>query len=388
MHLGEGDRGQGARAILDGADALGRPAHLRSALARSSWLTRPAPSELAIAVSKAAARAGSSTPRAMASALFTTGCAEPGPSAEASDAARRMRQATSERSSTISRAASAAWASASPATDLRPTVVSASATRVRQVTRAEKSPTLPAASRADAAVSSAGASCPRPWCANASSQSAGAEYDGATMRWVTVLAGPRSSPAVPHEFTGNHCDRPVARSAGQRCSPAPITPRQYRQRRRRKGRTTIPKRVPGLGEARRRPKSGRPADAVEALGLFEFRHGSEVVPQALPKPFLPVRVEGVIQESWQILCLHKESRVSGDEVVRGLLVPAGGAAAFGPGMDAVNVLADDFGTEMIVVLDQPPKRAMREDEYGAFAFAVAIGSWLWPDAPPERRPKH
>ena len=27
MHLGEGDRGQSARAILDGADALGRPAH-------------------------------------------------------------------------------------------------------------------------------------------------------------------------------------------------------------------------------------------------------------------------------------------------------------------------------------------------------------------------
>ena len=104
--------------------------------------------------------------------------------------------------------------------------------------------------------------------------------------------------------------------------------------------------------------------AVETLSLFELGHGSEVVPQALPKPFVPIRVESVIEESWQILCLHKEGRISGDEVVRGLLVPAGGAAAFGPGMDTVNVLADDFGTEMIVVLDQPPKRAMREDEYG------------------------
>ena len=267
---------------------------LRSALARSSWLTRPAPSELAIAVSKAAARAGSSTPRAMASALFTTGCAEPGPSAEASDAARRMRQATSERSSTISRAASAAWASASPATDLRPTVVSASATRVRQVTRAEKSPTLPAASRADAAVSSAGASCPRPWCANASSQSAGAEYDGATMRWVTVLAGPRSSPAVLTSSPATTATDPSPAPRASAGSPAPITPRQYRQRRRRKGRTTIPKRVPGLGEARGLTQVGQTGRAVEALGLFEFRHGSEVVPQALPKPFLPVRVEGVI----------------------------------------------------------------------------------------------
>jgi hypothetical protein len=30
--------------------------------------------------------------------------------------------------------------------------------------------------------------------------------------------------------------------------------------------------------------------------VFELGHGSEVVPQALPKPFLPIRVEGVIEE--------------------------------------------------------------------------------------------
>ena len=64
----------------------------------------------------------------MARALSTTGCAEPGPCAEASAAARRMRLAIRERSFTILGAALAAWASASPARDLRPTVVRAAAT--------------------------------------------------------------------------------------------------------------------------------------------------------------------------------------------------------------------------------------------------------------------